>query len=710
MKAERYEGMSVNTSEEYLDELLEAIEPIIRIGEPEITETPIEEPVSVVEEEISNVDEVEIGADESVDVTETALDVAAEDSSAIGDLLASLAGDEADIIDEGMSQEDVETMLFEAGNQVVEEENAQSHDEDVKELLKQFTEDDDLSDIQDILDKNDNGEALDNSMLDIPDVEVFQLDENEDDTEEESDNSKKNNPIGKLVGGISGLFKKRKNKKRKDIDESTTVADSEFTEKNVQEESNLEITDDADVLSLLAEDSELVDMDGINLEDLLSEDMDELVFDEDMSDIDQLLTGGTLIEEDGQEGAEETGVSLSGKKGSKRKVKKESFFSRIVNALTEEMDESDGKKVSEAGKTGVTQENLSILEELSEEDKKKAKKAKKEAAKEEKKNKKSGKKGKNSSKTGEDDNLDNDKKSDKKKAKKAKKAIKKLETKEKPRKVEVITKPEKKLPKKRVLSVLVLCFSVLAGILILQNVVFKSDNWEEAKHAYDNGDYATCYANLESVERNGEEETLYQKTRIIMSVQRKWDSYKNFVIMGEEVEALNSLLEGVAAYRNQEEAALEWGVHAQITLIYQGMMEALQGYGLSVGEVDEILGYESKVTYTKRLDSIINGTPFVVEEATEESVTSEAQPLQDVLPGEDDFLPDDAIIPNEPVIMEETNEGEAVVVGSNPVNVSSQDERVTFEEPVSVGGQNVGSGSTNLASEVTGQSVIVGVR
>ena len=310
-----------------------------------------------------------------------------------------------------------------------------------------------------------------------------------------------------------------------------------------------------------------------------------------------------------------------------------------------------------------------------------------------------------------------------KKGKKSKKPKKKREKKEKPRKVEeIITKPEKKLPRKRVLSTLALCFSILAAVLILQNVVFKTDNLKEAKYAFDNGDYATCFANLGAVERTEEEEELYQKSMIIMSVQRKWDAYNNYLALGNRMEALNSLLEGVIKYRGQEDLALEYGVHAQITVIYQDILEALQGFGLSQADVDEILAYESKVTYTKRLDSIVNGTPFVIEDSSQSTTISEPQPLQDVLPGEEDFLPEDTTLINEPSAITELPEakpaevqdtqssGETVVVGSSPVDVSSQNNDVSYEEPVVTGGQNVGTGSTNISSEVTGQNVLIGVR
>jgi len=712
--------MSVNTSEEYLDELLEAIEPIIRMGEPEVPEiselsATVETSVASEMSEISalepvpeytpvemeTVEEIESG-NESVDE---------EEASAISDLLSSLVSEE-DVIDENApSEEDIESMLNAANYQTPSEDSVVSYDEDVKELLKQFTEDEDLSDIQDILDKNDNGEALDNSMLELPDVEVFQLEQESDDADEDADKVKKVNPISKLMGGFSSLFKKRKNRKDK-LEEEEAVQEEENTDFEEPAEYNIE-TEELE--------ADLTDVDGMDLEELLGEDVEDLVFDEDMSDIEQLLSGGTFEEADKvqEEKSFSEDTKNSGKRKNKKdKNKKESFFAKILNALTEDLDEParTGSNVPEAGETGVTEENLNILEELSAEDKKKAKLAKKE----EKQKKKAEKKGKKSSKKGGSDGEDDGKDSDEKNSKKSKKPKKKREKKEKPRKVEEITKPEKKLPKKRVMSTFALCFSILAAILILQNVVFKSDNLKEAKYAFDNGDYATCFANLEAVDRDEEEEDLYQKSLIILTVQRKWDAYNNFVAMNDNLEALNSLLEGVATYRSQEEAALELGVHAQIAVIYQNMMEALQGYGLSQSDVDEILVYESKVTYTKRLDSIINGTPFVMEEVSGSTAISEPQPLQDVLPGEEDFLPDDTTLVNEQplveipeedsVVQEAPSSGETVVVGSNPVNFSQQDDGISYEEPIVAGGQNVGNGSTDISTEVNGQNVVVGVR
>ena len=691
--------MSVNTSEEYLDELLQAIEPIVQLGEPEPAITPIIEE-EIVEEVIA--DEEVIEAEELVSFVEDM-----GEASAISDLLTSLEADDADIIDESdMPTDDVDLMLDTASNRVVTE-NTAVYDEDVKELLKQFTDDEDLSDIQDILDKNDNGEALDNSMLELPDVEVFQVEEENDD--EDSDNVRKSNSIGKLIGNIAGLFKKRKNKKSADVQEKVIEDTFGIAGEAVEEFESEETTD-----FTFGQENE------VSLEDLFGEDTDDVFFDEDLSDIEQLLTGGTLVELDvGDKNDVSTDKASKVNAEEKKRGKKESLFTKIMNVLTEELDEPDmvNRKIPEVDRAAATDENVNILKELSAEDKKRAKKAKKE----EKRNKKAAKKGKNASEKGDNDE-DNGKAQDSRKAKKEKKRKEKIDKKLKPRKVEEITGPERKLPKKRVISTLALCFSILAAVLILQSVVTKSDNLKEAKIAFANGDYATCYANLGTIERNEEENALYQKSLVIMTVQRKWDAYNNFVIMNNELEALNSLLEGVAEYRSIEETSFEWGVHAQITVIYQNILEALQGYGLSQSDIDEILGYESKVTYTKRLDSIVNGTPFVIEEMSEGTFMDEAQPLQDVLPGEEDFLPEDTTLINETSAVTELSEekpvevqemqpsGETVVVGSNPVDVSAQNDVISYDEAVVVGGQNVGSGNMNMSVEVNGQNALIGVQ
>ena len=307
----------------------------------------------------------------------------------------------------------------------------------------------------------------------------------------------------------------------------------------------------------------------------------------DVNDINQLLNHAELLQQS-RDGEEKDGRN-------KKEKKKNSFFSKLLQLLTEEEEEETaGTEIPEVSETGITEENKEILEELSKEDGKKKKKDRKKK-----------KKDKNVPDEEDEESEEETGKNGKKKKKKAKK--------EKPAKEEktaAFEKPAKKLPKKRVISIFALCFSILAFILIMLSVVPGITNVKQARWAFDNADYETCYTNLYGVERNEEEEQLYRKSAVILSVERHLDSYYNLTELNMKVEALDALLEGVRTYRSVEQEAAELGVSSRIEPVYGEICKNLETYQLTAEDIDEILAYESKVAYTLRLESIVNGTPF----------------------------------------------------------------------------------------------------
>lgn len=720
--------MSVNTSEEYLDELLQSIEPIIYanqpepelVTEPEVIEPPVVEEVDDTagtldnlmhipseESAFSVVEEVSLADEENglVDLlpddllnTEVSKN---EPDVAMDDLLAALVAEEP-VAEEAL---DIDAMLNEAAGAAESmPDSAVDHDADVKALLQQFSDDEDLSDIGDILERNDNNEALDESLLEKPAVELFQMEEN---AEEEKKEPK----------GLFGFLKKKKNKKsRKNIEELSEdiVAEESQAEPDVEltDESSVEIMPETDFFgeellgTSVGAAEEVVDLSGISLDNMFAEG--------DMTDIDALLSAGSF-DEIGIESVSSGGESEKTEgKNTKKSGKKETFFSKLVTMLTEEDEEEEPKKgtVPEESETGITDENENILEELSKEEKKKRKKEEKEQKKKEKEAKKKGK-ATPEGEEAEEGEAEDDKKKKKKKVKK-----------EKPRKVtDIDEKPAKKLSKKKVSVVFAFCFSILALILIMHTVLLDFGNLKEARWAFDNADYETCYANLYGVERSEKDEEIFQKSYIILAVQRKWDSYERLSMAGMKVEALDALFEGVRVYRNMEARAESYGILSRITPIFETIYGELQNYGLTDADIEEILSYESKVSYTKHLESIVNGTPFVMDEWLSETaepeveeVIQEPQVLEDVLPMEEDFLPDDTSLVTEmnqtedvsiqeapqveaPVVQEQ---GNTVVVGSSPVDISG-----SSQETVNVGGTNVGSGSTNISAEVNGNNVFV---
>lgn len=701
--------MSVNTSEEYLDELLQAIEPIIEKAEPkaDLEQEPLAEVQETVKVEDNSIPselantftedgipmdtEMPMEANASMDEgTSMEENRSMEDDTSMDELLAALSMEKTDAEFEADTVSgadmDVTTMSEEPNTNGIVEEDA-----DVKALLEQFANEDVLGDIQDNADMHIESEV--NEPV-VSDTEMEK--EQQESVSEEPDEDKKSK-------GLLGFFKKKKNKRdNKEASfslEQTDLPIEESMENNAGNAGTDSIADtdgnvDTDTISIESEVN-ITDEETMNLDDLFGQ--------EDGADIDALLMSGAFDE------AADTDQNDGQGKNASSKNKKESFFSRVFTMLTEEEDEEEDKKktkkstVPEASETGITDENETILEELSKEEKKKRKKEEKERKKKEKDDKKKGK-GKESGASDEDAEDKSEKEDAKKKKKKPKK--------EKPRKVvDIDEKPAKKISKKKIMIVFIFCFSILAMILILQTVVLEVSNARQARWAFDNADYETCYANLYGVERSEEEEEIFQKSYIVLCMQRKWDSYENLKQMDMGVEALNALFEGIRLYRDDMEVKAEsYGIVSRISPIYDMMYSELGAYGLSDADIEEILAYESKVSYTKRLEAIVNGTPFVenewlpeVEEPVAKEPVSEestgvksdivttpgdiniTEPLEDVLPMEEDFLSEEGSVTNQNSRTEETEQDTTktvqelpeekvqhttTVVGSSPVNIN----------------------------------------
>lgn len=314
---------------------------------------------------------------------------------------------------------------------------------------------------------------------------------------------------------------------------------------------------------------------------------------------------------------------------------KKGIFSRIIAALTESDEDENEREIIpidlETGEAAIdiSDENRDILAELDgEKGKKKAKKSKK-------KDKKS-KKGE--APEGETDDEGEESGGRKKKAKKPKKPKKSKEVKEKEP-----SRPEKRLPKKRVKRVMLLGASIAAAILIAVFGITKITIMQEARWAFDNQDYQTVYEDLYGMKLSGSDAEIFNKSQTIMSMDRKLESCNNYQALGMRREALSALLDAVADYPSIRENAVKYGVEAQVDYTYSQIVAALGNYGLTESDAKEIVGYDSKVKYTKRVNSIANGTPFDYDDGStveNEPENSEILTVDDILPEENDFLPD----------------------------------------------------------------------
>ena len=356
---------------------------------------------------------------------------------------------------------------------------------------------------------------------------------------------------------------------------------------------------------------------------------------------------------------------------------KKNFFVRIIEALTESVDDEDEFGIGDAvivqtdetitpeeGMSGISDENKEILAELDEE-------------KGKKKKKKKGKKGKKGEEAPEGEEGEEGEAAEPKKKKKPKK-----EKKPKVEKVDEYQKPEKRLPRKKVRATFALCFTLLIAILLAVFGLDKINTLRDARWAFDNQDYQTAYEDLYGVEVKGEDAEIFNKSQVILQVERKYKSYQNYMQLGMNYEAVDSLLEAVKLYPDIREKAANYGVAAQTDYTYSLIIAALQGMGVSEADAMEINAYDSKVRYTKRVKSIADGTPYtyddeIAAEYVEDTVSDIPKTVDDILPEENDFLPD-----NPDSIFEVEMDLDEMVADDNPTPATDEQETQLTESSI----------------------------
>lgn len=365
----------------------------------------------------------------------------------------------------------------------------------------------------------------------------------------------------------------------------------------------------------------------------------------------------------GEAGAEDELDALLGEMespGEEKEEKKPGFFARLLNFLLESDEDDEDPLAAEIlagndGETGtVSDENKELLQELSDEDKKGKKKKKKKDKK--------GKKGKEEEEDG-------------KKAKKPKKEKTKKEKKKKEEEVDLFAPPEKKLSKKKVITVFLFCGTIAAGIIVFSMILPDTMQKRDAYTAYDQGEYTQVYDLLYGKELSEEDEVIFQGSNLILQMNRKLSSYENYVNLDMRLEALNALITGVEKYQQILPEAENYNVVAEVNDIYSQILERLSAnFGLSEGDAWDILSSEDDETYTRRLQAVIDGESYGVDETEEAGETT-----QDILPEEEEIIERIGGIDGETEIVTEPWP-EADVSAQEASDEQAQDESVPDEQ------------------------------
>nr|MCR5634205.1 hypothetical protein [Lachnospiraceae bacterium] len=303
--------------------------------------------------------------------------------------------------------------------------------------------------------------------------------------------------------------------------------------------------------------------------------------------------------------------------------KKKGLLQRILDFLTEEVEEEVA--VPEAKETKLSNENQAILEEIDAEgDDKKKKKGKKEKKPKEEK----------------------PKKEKKPKAPKPKK--------------EKLTDPKDKakaIPKKYIGAIVLMAVSICAILMLVASYMPALMNLSEARDAYYSKNYKEAFYTMYGKDLNESDTLMYEKARTIVLVDRKYESYENYMLLGMRLEALDALLSGIRKYEEVKDYGETLQISGELGEIKAKIIDALTNeFGVSDAQAHEIIEL-SPLNYSRMLDSIINGTPYVSAEDEANAmyglpVSSETEvdngtndtdiiPLDqfpDLLPPEEDYL------------------------------------------------------------------------
>lgn len=348
---------------------------------------------------------------------------------------------------------------------------------------------------------------------------------------------------------------------------------------------------------------------------------------EDSEEAFDIFAEGEMDDLSGPNISARTSTAAEGESGDnkKKKKKKPGFLAKILALLTKEAEEPEEEKPGK--EPDVSDANAKLLKELSGGGKKAAGKEKKKAPKKDKK----------------------------KKAKPAAKPKPPKPKKVKEKKPVAEEKPVKILNKKGLISIIALCATIIAGVLILSSFLPQYASKQEARNAFDNGDYETTYDLFYKKKLSKKEAELYNKAKTVLRMERKLKSYENNIAMDRELEAVDALFLGIKCYEGLREADT-YDVRQEVDAIYQQICGILESnYGISQEEAISITKLDN-VRYTKKIKALV-GELAVPEETDAKTAETEdgGQDVQDALPEEEDLedadtLPD--ILPEEEDIIE----------------------------------------------------------
>lgn len=187
------------------------------------------------------------------------------------------------------------------------------------------------------------------------------------------------------------------------------------------------------------------------------------------------------------------------------------------------------------------------------------------------------------------------------KAKKAEEAKAKKEAKKKEKKPKPEPKPEDilKIKPKSMFLFILFVIGAIVLIIMLNDTFGYNRAISTAKASMENGNYAKAYEALSGMELKGNDVVMYEQASVIMYVERHYESYQNYKLMGRPTEALDALITGLVRYETYYMRAVDLGVDKQLIATRERiLLEITDEYGISTTEAISLANL-SQTDYTQ---------------------------------------------------------------------------------------------------------------
>lgn len=167
----------------------------------------------------------------------------------------------------------------------------------------------------------------------------------------------------------------------------------------------------------------------------------------------------------------------------------------------------------------------------------------------------------------------------------------------KPKKEKKPTNPRDilKIKPMSVVMFVILVASFILMITMLNNVLDYTQNISRARGYMQNGNYAAAYRIVHGMELSKSDEAMEEQLRVIMVVERQYESYQNYKQLGMNVEALDALIKGLVQYEDYKQKAEELGVITPMSDTRRIILDTL----LAEYKIDEKLANDLVALFNK---------------------------------------------------------------------------------------------------------------